>query len=423
MSFENTLWYVTFADRPQVEARIDNYDSLLIPSHLLAGGKKSVPALLKNLIEAENIEYYIDPSITEFRRGNSFRKADDSIKQWHSKLIDELGDPISDVLDTEDNLVYEVMDASERAIAVQSVCEFQENFVADAVEDSVGKYEDVGVEDVAPRAVIPWYTRIADYPHLSVNRELIELSKESTDLPLKPVLHVTKEFIRDLNARKALAELVEEVEIPETFLWVDDLKKGSTSRQEYLDVMDLVTRISGNNVDPHFMFGDYFSNLLFFFGLRGTAYGTYYREHKTEKVARGGGGGSLQRYYYDPIKEFINIADSVQLGTSNDADIPDFDEMSEWGDLFRKGTDHDFLKYHYIKTRALHKERILSNNLNSLISELDYAYNTYSGQLTDLQTVKTAEHLNTWTESLEVFIEDNSELVESLVEEARSLQS
>lgn len=422
MKFENTLQYVTFGDKTQVVDHVDLYDTLLLPSHLLAGGQKSVPTLIWNLIDDHDVKYYIDPTVTEFREGSSFRKADESIKQWHDKLINELGEPISTNLESEGNLIFERMSADDQTEAVKSVCRFQEEFIERKVKETFDKYApDLVAEGIRPKAIIPWYTKIKDYPHIESNRAMIELSKDHTDLPIKPVLHVSKNFISNPTARADIASFLDELGIEDTFLWVDDLNKAYSTESEYYDVIDLVARIAENDVSPQFLYGDYFSNLLYFFGLRGTSYGTYYREHKAEQVGSGGGGGgSLQRYYFNPIKEFINITDAVSIARDGEADIPEFEPLSEWGDLFKEefGSNHDYLKAHYIRSRANHKMEIQNERLDALLTNLEEIHQLYEPIVATKGTVKTADHLETWGNAIERFKEENERRAESLIEDA-----
>lgn len=419
MSFENTLQYVTFADRTQIENRIDNYDTVMLSSKMLAGGKKAVPALLYNLVEEHDLEYYINPSSAQYRRGSNFRSGGD-VKAWDSKLIDELGHPFERLRDEKSNIIYSKLSDSDKQAVVESVCEFQGEFVPSAVEENVGKYSPVSTADLSPRAVIPIYTKIDNYIDLELNREIIEMANAYSDLPIKPCIHVTKSFLTDINHRISIADLSDEFNLSEIFLWIDNLKKQEVGVQTYMNVIDTVARISEKNVDPHFMFGDFFSNLLYYFGLRGTSYGTYYRESSTEKTGDGpsGGGANLQRFYFDPAKEFLSIPDAIVLGRQTNADIPPHLSLNSWDELYKAGEDHDFLKNHFIKTKEAHKQMILNSSLDDILDDLGSSYELYSNQIASRQTYKTVDHLRNWKEAINLFRENNQNRSSSLINQA-----
>lgn len=417
MKFENTLQYVTFADRTQVEYRVDCYDSLLLSSHLVTGGKKAVTTLLQKLVTEKDVEYYINPSSTHFRRGSNFRKSNGDIKQWHSKLISELGEPFERLKDRDDNLRYEDLTDEDFNEAAQSVCEFQEEFVPEVVEENAGKYVSVDTDLLSPKAVIPLYTKIRDYPDINVNKESISVAKDTTGLPIKPCIHVTKEYLGDINFRNNLIDLVSDERVGQCFLWVDNLDRD-TKTEEYKDVIDLVSELHESGVETQFMFGNFFSNLLYYFGLNGTSYGTYYRDKSSEKTAdtSGGGGGSLQRFYYDPVKEFLSIPDAIALGIKHDEEIPSFTPMNSWEDLYKEGDDHDFLKNHYIFSRNAHKRKVNQNELEDVLEELLKDYNKYSKDLMRRESVKDAEHIKRWVESIQEYVKENPDKEKNIVQ-------
>lgn len=402
--FENTLRYSTFADRSQVENRIESYETLIVPSHLLVGGKNAVPPLIHQLHEAGEIEYYIDPAITEFHRGYSFRDGGE-IKQWHTKLLNELGNPIDEVMGNNRNLVYEDLDPDQRDDIIESVCDLQESFVQEAVEEQMGKYEPALMEDITPRAVIPWYVKIEDFEDLEPNRYIINQTKEITDLPVKPCIHVDKSFLSDINARQSIAELISDSGLDEMFLWIDNLNKYSTEIDEYIDYLRTVIELASNDIRPHAMYGDFFSNLLAYFGLRGIGFGTYHGEDKAEKLEPGG-GGNLQRYYFDPVKDFLTIYESVELGQQHNAEIPPYSRLGSWDRLYRLGEDHDFLKNHFIRTKNHHRQLISAEDIDDVLNDLRADYEIYGDDLRDSETSKTAEHLRKWVATISEFESD-----------------
>lgn len=238
MVFENSLHYKTFADRSQVENRIESYDSLIIPSKLMVGGKKAVPPLVYRLVDAGEVSYYVNPSIREFHRGDSFMDGDE-LKAWHQKLTEELGEPLYSIIDSSFNLSVEELPSEDIREIAQSVVEFQENVVMDAVSESMDKYEQALADNIRPRAIVPWYQKISDYEHINQNREILEYS-QLTDLPIKPCIHAEVDFLRDATARAQIIEMLSINENKECFVWIDGLKKSDTSVDEYIDVLRFI---------------------------------------------------------------------------------------------------------------------------------------------------------------------------------------
>lgn len=423
MSFENTLQYVTFADRTQVENRTDDYDTLLVTSHLLAGGQKAVPTLLKKIIEEKNVEYYVDPSSTEFRHGRNFRDSDGSLREWHSKLVDALGDPFEQLREEQQNFVFEDLSSDEQQEAVRAVCDFQDSFVKRLVEQEAGKYFEVlNMGDLGPRAIVPPYVLINDYGEVLINEEVIQLANRFSERQLKPCVHVTKGFIDGVDARKAIVESISGFDIPEVFIWIDGLSKTETTVDDYVNTIRLVGRFSKAGIDPHFLYGDFFSNLLYYFGLRGTSYGTYYRESNSEEWGQGGGsGGTLQRFYFDPVKDFLSIPDTIALAQQRGEQLPNHGMLNTWESLFEAGEDHDFLKNHYIKTRKEHKRNVQSEDIGEQMEEITRQNRRYGQLLLDVGTNKDADHLRKWHGSILQFESEYNNEYEELIEMTRQL--
>ena len=410
MVFETTLQYVTFSDRSQIEGLAEYYDSILLSSHLLVGGQKAVTSLIQKLNnEQDDFVYYIDPAITEFRLGESFRGSDGDLKQWHQKLIDELGEPFTNQIERRDNIRWDDLSQDDKESAVESLCSLQANFVSNKVQENVGKYENVDINGLQPDKVIPWYVKIDDLDSLRTNEEIIEMAQSECDISLKPTIHVDKQYIRDVTNCGVIAEKFSSLSPEEYFVWIEDLDRSSTTKEEYEDVVYFVAKLAEEGIKPHFMFGDYFSNLLYYFGLNGTSYGTYYRDSHSEKTASGGGGGgNLQRFYLDPVHEFLSISDAVNAAKSGEAEIPQHLQIQEWGEIYNYGQDHDFLKEHYIKTRHGHKQQVLTEDFDSLLDQLEEDKNKFSSTIES--RYKSVEHLAKWKSAFENFKENHPDI-------------
>lgn len=417
MNFENTLRYSTFADRSQVENRIESYETLIIPSNLLIGGQNAIPPLVHQLYESGEVDFYIDPTITEFHRGVSFRDGGE-IKAWHQKLIEELGAPLEMLMEENDNLVFSELTEEEVQNISKAVCRLQRDFIAKAVEEQIGKYEAALIEDISPRAIVPWYVKIEENEDIAHNLDIIGYSEDCSDIPLKPTIHVDKEFLSSSSERERIAQEYANSGVSEVFLWVDDLKKSETMISEYVDVIRLIVELVKADLKPHALYGDYFMNLMAHFGLRGIGFGTYHSEDSAEKL-QAGGGGNLQRYYFGPVKEFLSIPDAVHLGNNGNAPVPNHSGLSSWNRLYKMGEDHDFLKNHFIRTKDYQRIQVLSTGLDELLEEIKSDFNTYQPILENRGTTKNANHLKKWANAIELYMKNYPNESESAIELAR----
>ncbi|WP_123619197.1 hypothetical protein [Halorubrum sp. CSM-61] len=86
---EATVRYNNYSDNEVLDTSAESFDSLLVSGKMVAHATKAVPARLQNLKDEYGVEYYIEPTLPDFRVGNDFRD-NDRIKQWHFDYIDEL---------------------------------------------------------------------------------------------------------------------------------------------------------------------------------------------------------------------------------------------------------------------------------------------------------------------------------------------
>ncbi|GAB3676776.1 hypothetical protein [Halopiger thermotolerans] len=410
--FENSIHYLSFADRPAIEENADQIDSIILTSHLVAYGSGKVPTLLNELRKEHDTRFYINPAITNLRVGTNFLDdQNDELSPWYQKYIEILGEKVQDLFDDHTQIQYENLTQEERESICKSTADFQENFVKDAAENSTGKYDFV-VDDLRPEAIIPWYHKITEPKDIPRNRELAQLTNQATNLPIKPCLFITPDFITDSTNRDSLIESVKKIECSEIFLWVEGFDKSS-GIGTHLNILKIVDELSEIGIGVHSLYGSYFSHLLAYFGATGVGFGVYHSESKSEKKEESGGDGSnLKRYYFDPVKEFLNVADVDTLTDLGSTPICSCNEcqstLSSWDDLFEVGEDPDFLQSHYISTRGIHKNRIFDQSLQESLEEVKEAESTYKETLNELGTSKTGNHLRKWRRSIEIYAENHS---------------
>lgn len=415
--FETTLRYNNPNNKDPIETQTNYYDSLVLHSHLLAYSKKTVPLRLRNLIVDHDVEYYIDPISADFRAGDDFRKGDD-LKQWHQRYVDTLGEPLTTILEENANADASQFDPVELRDVSESVVDFQETYVERMVDEHADKYEDFDV-DLRPKAITPWYHKIQNSSDVSPNRTILEASQEAADLPLKPCLYVTKQFLRDVTNRNSLADLVEGFDIDECFLWVDDMSKHTTSERQYKNVLDLVTRLREAEVATHFYYGDYFAYVAGYFGAGGTTHGTIYGEEKAEKLESSGSGGLLNRYFVDTVKDFLKIPAAVQVQQVANEDICECEycqrHLDNWPDLIEiEESDRNLqttLSKHHIATKWRYTLELQNTEFDETLDMLSTDYNNIApiyNRARQVSPDKELDYLMKWVNAARS-LEDDAE--------------
>lgn len=379
--FETTLRYKNLNDRDIVETHPEYYDSVLIQAHLLAYSKKAVPQLVRDMADERSFTYYIDPMLSDFRIGTNFLDKDGNVRGWHGRYVDQLGEPVTDVIEKRSNVNARNLPDSTLREITDSIVQYQEDFVYERLQEEAGKYEDieVGRRDVQPKAVIPWVHKVEQVEDIDTVRSLISHAQEEANLPLKPCIYTTTGFIRDTTYQSNLISMLGEFDVSECFLMFEDLNKYQTDESEYKAVIDFVYNLSQSRVKPHFFYGDFFSNLLAYFGLGGTAFATLFDEEFTEKMEYTGGGGLPARYYVDQVKDFLKVDATVDLMHRIDAPMCDcqfctqhFDSWQALADLEQSDDPlKPVLKKHRVVTRWNHARLVEKQTLDETLESLD----------------------------------------------------
>lgn len=377
--FETTLRYNSLNNKHAVEGEYPRYDSLIIDGKMLAYSKKALPQFIQNLCRERSLDYYIDPIISVFRTGSDFRFPDGTIRGWYDNYVNELGDPLKRTLFESDNVNPRRLDEETIRGISRSVVLYQESFVGTQLEEESGKYEDVDPDEVMPKALVPWHHRVNEEADLGPNRTILDTAAAEATISLKPCIHTTKSFIRDSGHRTALVELANDYDVDECFLLVEGLGKHSTSESTYKDVIDLVYDISEAGIEPHFYYGDYFSNLLSYFGLGGTTYGVMYGEEYTETTEYSNQSGMLLRYYVDQIKDFLKVPAAVELMNRTNTEMCGCDvcqrHFEDWDDIVALQESDDVLmnhlQKHYVEQRWRHARQVEEESFDTVVSKLE----------------------------------------------------
>jgi len=409
--FENSLRYNHTGEWRAIERTRDYYDSLVIPAHHAVTKADDIAGLLNNQIGSD-VEYYIDPVLPRYRKGDGFRTEEGDLSKWHQLLVDRYGDPISRILNEQRNLSLLDLDDSERRSVVQTQCELQLELIEEAGEDKLAKYFDVETE-LRPRAVVPWYIKITRPENIALNEQIINIASESVEAPIKPCIFVSLTALNRSEIRREIVKMLERVGVEEAFLWFEEMGKREAEIMDYAAASELIYSLSQNGVSPHFFYGNYFAQLTSYLGNEGTTFGVAYQESRAERTAvgdnGGGGGDGANRYYFDPVKEFLNFQEAESLGDQFDVPIcscPACQErMDQWADVYKFDGNYNAQRRHYIWNQDRYRDDIESKTLEEQLDDLETAHEKYDSELSNSGTAAEPHHLIKWRGGISHFVE------------------
>lgn len=409
---EATVRYNNFGDNEVLDTTAESFDSLLVSGKMAAHATKAVPTRLQNLKDEYGTEYYIEPTLQDFRAGNDFRD-EGRIKQWHLSYIDELHPVAEELLATHGNLDASNISAEDREKIVRSAIEFQERIVPRSLEDNADKYLDLSHSDYQPKAVIPWNHRIRSTKDIDVNEHIIEVALEKASIDVKPCIQTTKGFITDLSNQQQVLDMLVETGVDQCFIWVEGLDKRDTGQDTYRKVTRFVDAVSDADIDPHFFYADYFGTMLHHAGMSGVTYGTMWGEEGEETLEGSSGGGSLSRYYVPQMKDFLKIPAAVELQQLADAPMCDCrvcsTQFNSWTDLTQREEDDDEniqtpIKKHHLIKRYEQIREVENKDLEETVAECRENFNEFVSPFNaanQISPTKKVDYLPIWVNAIE----------------------
>lgn len=419
--FENSVHFQHPGQKPAISSSASQYDSLIIPAQYEVTKSESLSGLLNRLMQEDGIDFYIDPQLPRYRRGSDFRKDTGDLTEWNQNISEYYGDPISRLLSEQKNIEYTDLDDADQYEVIKQGCDLQTEFLdSGSVQNPLSRYyEAAGMEkiELVPRAVIPWYIKIENISDISTNEEIIKRAKDYVDMPVKPCLFIEKSFIQMEGRRQLLIDMVENIDVSELFLWIEGVDSTETVPRTYMAIIELVDQISNIGTRPHMFYGSYFSTLLGYFGARGAGFGVFHQESKEERTGdqTGGGGDGLKRYYFNQIKEFLNVQEAASIGEEFDAELCDCPvcdlQVDQWDDIYGIGDEYLPLQRHYISVRNNQRKRIKDTSLECLIDELDDVFSTYEDKLGESDTSAEPYHLRKWKAAIEGYLSETDQEV------------
>lgn len=425
--FETTLRYNGTSNKHAVEGELPRYDSLIIDAKMLAYSKKALPQFIHNLRNERSIEYYIAPNISHFRAGDNFKNSDGTLRGWYASYVEELGDPLREVLFSQNNADPRTLNEETIREISRGAVLFQEEFVASRLKEESSKYEEVDLDGILPKAIIPWHHRISEEKDLGPNRTILDSAIPESTVSVKPCIQTTKEYIGDTTRRRSLVELLNSYSVDECFLLIEELGKHDTDQDTLIDVIDLVYDLSESGIKPHFFSGDYFSNLLSYFGLGGTAYGVMYGEEFSETLESRPQGGIAMRYYVDEIKDFLKVPAAVELMKQTNTEMCECEvcqrHYDSWDDLIALQESDDNLlnpiQKHYVECRWRHARQVEEKSFDEVLSTLESDFERYVEPYSLARQIspnKKFDYLQRWINALQQRSELASEMSQQAIQ-------
>lgn len=368
--------------------RTQYYDSLFITSHLLAANSKQVPRFVYETVTTEGVGYYVDPILHQFS-DTQFRNDSGNIRPWHNSYANALEDPFSEILSRDGVIELSDLPDTEKRGLANSLALFQEDYIQEMVEFHAGKYEEIE-QEISPEAVLTWRIRMTNSSDGETISEAIDLLREFSSRPVFPIIQVPKRILQRQSILDSISATLADADVSGSFIAFENLRKRNSNVSHYSSALQFINDISESGAHPRVLNGDFFSNILHYFGLEGAAYGTIYGDYtKPDDESSGTSGGMLRRYYVPQIKDFLQVPAAVRLMQQSGDEMCDcefcsrhFDDWDELLEMHRSEDDTNLLTIlynHALAKRWEDARAVEDTELDSMIDHLADTIETYKG--------------------------------------------
>jgi hypothetical protein len=366
-------------------------------TYLFAGN----PALLKRFIKRDEVtvEGTVVRKTVRDARG---RKKKGDLKRSFSKLVGEgYAGLIGQAVSADRPLVPG--DFAPRAAVddlIGRVVDFQTNRLSEIPEKyrKYGKYakkygKPLGGTTNPPMCIVPPYFAL-DGPRgtdwLAVNVDLAKRTKSRTKLPVFPVILASSQLLT-LNGAAILSEYI--AARPDGYLlWVDGFS-GDQDVDSLRAVYSFVNVLSKQGQPVILLYGDAYSLVLHFAGLRGFACGICYAQHKVSTQDVDVEGLIPPRYYVRLLKKKIRIETEARR-----VDLSQYAGLQCACEICRRKPDPRTLddtesREHFMLARRMEVDALRTGVARSAFaSELNEAYAKYDRD----PVLRPVGHLRNW---------------------------
>jgi len=420
----------THAEKDYLTRAYGWYDEVALNANLVEGTAASLGVFLSELRDRGK-GYSIDPVTYAFAlspeylmRGNAEQTSRNNLKRTFTGLAKCYGTVVNQCAG---RIPLEPSHLSSAA-AQDELCQCVLNYERDRLNEAITQSVDFLLEDTEVESLVP--TRyIAPYFHLSGDLEWlpinIALANRACNIESTTwVVICIDSLLLDSESIDNIVSEYSSLSTPGYLLWATDFEEERATEGQIRGLQQLIRGLSQNETKQVInMFGGYFSCLLADYGLTGVSHGLGYGERR-DIIPVLGGGLPPAKFYLRDIHQQIRIDQFAAIASQlNDDSYPQtVCNCVICSGLLRQGLEYlirqytatetkivngryrqaatpqvyRLTRYHYLNNKHLEFQRCRDTDCNSLLGELNSAYEYFRGQL----GTSSLMYLRTWRRAL-----------------------
>lgn len=310
--------YGTSAEQKYIVEHQDLFDGVVVNANMLIHASKSIAMFLYK--DVSNKPFFIDPITHAFQHDLRWIYSDKGkIKKSIEKLVNEYGGLIQKmILELKRPLRGSDFNDINIIEFVNSVLNFQYNFVEESVDEEYKDYLEYLGEKRKPEILIaPYFYMTNENFHnwIEINKKLICLSMDNKNKyeskKIFAQVVITKEILLDPLKINSIIEYCNYAD--GVFYWIDGFDEARASEEELKKVIELIKLFKNTNYDKPIVsiYGGYFSQLLLKKGLDAVVHGLEYGEKR--EVVPVGGGIPRAKFYIPALKQRFDATSVIPL--------------------------------------------------------------------------------------------------------------
>ena len=403
-SLKHYLWYVA-NERRYYDEFPDCYDGFVINAHVLAHYASAFSALCLKLDKP----FLIIPDTHFFQLAPSsyFWDAKGGIRSSWEKLTDGYGPLLRLALyqgrELEQTDFLSATGSWRQAMydLVENVITFQKRIVLSAAS-GLARFIDTTVSE--PTYLVAPYFFFSDVkdPWYKISVEMArESAKYKESHKLFALLCTSKKVVMDEQAISTIVTDYSEIGMDGFLLWIQDFNEIAEIVPLLYSLRRFIEVLKENNCTVINLYGEFFSSLMFYYGLDGACYGVCYKQTADPEefpTSTGGPpGGRLPKYYFKDLKMKMGKIEAAivtkaepSLKCSCSICASQLDFMLDGAT--RDVDSRDLMKRHFLLSRKEEKDHISTHTLKQVLSELQSSRKKYEKRF----SILNVEHLKRW---------------------------
>jgi len=405
-------------------ARRQLTDAIVVPANILAHQAAVTPYYVRSF----GVPYLIDPMSYLFSR-TDWCRPEGGMRPSVAKLARTMGPAVEAICcdagralvprDLGDSAVAEIANAAVRFQAVdvpetpsRRIAQYFRFLRKDAPTPSGG----------GPAAITAPYFHLEAGSNetsnwLDANMRVVDALRATGTPSVACVLFFSQEFLEgsDPGTWSQIVRSYAACAADTIFLWPDDFRDDFHRTGVGRGLADLVRALAPSGRTLISLYGGYYSLLLYKLGLSGISHGILYTQHRRSDAAGSRAGPPPVRYYFPAFHQFRTILQASRIlqaaGNPVPCDCPvcqrtfagDGSRIAEFEDLARA-------KMHFMSARMGEAEAVASQDLATLLAQLEATYQTWHLLVSGLPNPESAfgsymeglDHLQAWRGALGV---------------------